>query len=190
MQHNAAPNKAQQFYSDLRLYQLCLVLKKIVEFKDFSRLLSDFPVLFKSDLISRTFQENPLNSSTFQACMNPEKLDEPAYQISVLLASTSSHGSDKSGLKRSFIRTLASHILNVWNKKRNAQNTIKPKSTLWSYYYGNLGFVTRSGVIVKLPSNKSWQKSELSRLHRLINNLCVVLPKTEIKSDFKRVFLQ
>ena len=26
-------------------------------------------------------------------------------------------------------------------------------STLWSYYYGNLGFVTHSGVIVKLPSN-------------------------------------
>ena len=26
--------------------------------------------------------------------------------------------------------------------------------TLWSYYYGNFGFVTHSGVIVKLPSNK------------------------------------
>ena len=37
------------------------------EFKDFSRPLSDFPVLFKADL---TFQESPLNSSTFQACEN------------------------------------------------------------------------------------------------------------------------
>ena len=26
--------------------------------------------------------------------------------------------------------------------------------TLWSYYYGKMGFVTHSGVIVKLPSNK------------------------------------
>ena len=29
-----------------------------------------------------------------------------------------------------------------------------------------------------------------SRLHPLINNLCLVLPKMEIKSDFKCVFLQ
>ena len=55
-------------------------------------------------------------------------------------------------------------------------------STLWSYYYGNLGFITNSGVIVKLPSNKGWQKWELSnmfasRLHPLVNYLCVVLPK-------------
>ena len=56
--------KAQQFYTDLGL-------QKKVEFKDFSRLLSDFPVLFKADLISMTFQESPLNSSTFQACANP-----------------------------------------------------------------------------------------------------------------------
>ena len=52
---------------------------------------------------------------------------------------------------------------------------------LWSYYYGNLGFVTHSSVIVKLPSNKGCQKWELSsmsasRLHRLVNNLCVVMP--------------
>ena len=41
--------KAQQFYTDLGLYQQCQVLQKIVEFKDFSMLLSDFPVLFKAD---------------------------------------------------------------------------------------------------------------------------------------------
>ena len=41
--------KAQQFYTDP--YQQCWVLQKIVEFKDFSRSLSDFPVLFKADLI-------------------------------------------------------------------------------------------------------------------------------------------
>ena len=38
--------KAQQLYIDLGLYQLCQVLQKMEEFKDFSRLLSDIPVLF------------------------------------------------------------------------------------------------------------------------------------------------
>ena len=47
--------KAQQFYTDFGLYQQCQVLQKIVEFKDFSRLLSDFPVLFKVDLIFKDF---------------------------------------------------------------------------------------------------------------------------------------
>ena len=47
--------KAQQFYIDLGLYELCKVLQKVVEFKDFSRLLSDFPVLFKADLIFKDF---------------------------------------------------------------------------------------------------------------------------------------
>ena len=56
--------KAQQFYTELILYQP-------VEFKDFSRLLSDFPVVFKANLFSQTFQESPLNSSTFQACADP-----------------------------------------------------------------------------------------------------------------------
>ena len=36
--------------------------------------MSDFPVLFKADLFSRTFQESPLNSRTFQACGNPDNL--------------------------------------------------------------------------------------------------------------------
>ena len=43
------------------------------EFNDFSRLLYDFPVLFKAYLIFKDFQESPLNSSTFQAgSTNPE----------------------------------------------------------------------------------------------------------------------
>ena len=48
--------------------------EKIVEFKDFSRLLSDFPVLFEADLIFKNFQDSPLNSSTCQACVNHVKL--------------------------------------------------------------------------------------------------------------------
>ena len=51
VQHMLHQIKAQQFYNDLGLYQLCQVLQKIVEFKDFSRLLCGFPVLFKADLI-------------------------------------------------------------------------------------------------------------------------------------------
>ena len=59
--------KAQQFYTDFSLYQQCLVLQKLAEFKDILRLLSDFPVLFKAHLIQARSQ----NSSTFQACVNP-----------------------------------------------------------------------------------------------------------------------
>ena len=51
VQHLLHQIKAQKFYTDLGLYQQCLVLHKIVEFKDFSRLFSDFPVLFIADLI-------------------------------------------------------------------------------------------------------------------------------------------
>ena len=65
---------AQQFYTDWDLYQQCKVLQKIEEFNDFSRPLSDFPVLFKADLIFKDFQESPLNSSTFQACANPDHM--------------------------------------------------------------------------------------------------------------------
>ena len=60
--------KTQQFYTDLGLYQQCLVLKKIVEFKDFSRLLSDFLVLFKADLIFMDFSRKP---SKFQVLFKP-----------------------------------------------------------------------------------------------------------------------
>ena len=44
-----------QFNTDLGLYQQCHVLQKILEIKDFSRLLSDFPVLFKAYLIFKDF---------------------------------------------------------------------------------------------------------------------------------------
>ena len=55
---------------------------EIVEFKDFSNLLSGFPVLFKEDLFSRTFQESPLNSSIFQACANPETTNRQQHKQS------------------------------------------------------------------------------------------------------------
>ena len=49
--------KVQQFYTDLGLYQQCEVLHKIVEFKDFSRISSDFSVLYKADLIFKHFKK-------------------------------------------------------------------------------------------------------------------------------------
>ena len=76
VQHLLHQIKAQKFYTDLDLYQQCKVLQKKEEFRDFSRPLSDFPVLFKADLIFKDFQESPLNSSTFQACANPGKHDQ------------------------------------------------------------------------------------------------------------------
>ena len=52
--------KAQQFYNDLGLYQLCQGLQNIVEFKDFSWLLGDFSVLFKTDLTFKDFSKKAL----------------------------------------------------------------------------------------------------------------------------------
>ena len=46
--------KAQQFYTEIPINE-CQVIQKIVEFKDFLRTLSDFPVLFKADLIFKDF---------------------------------------------------------------------------------------------------------------------------------------
>ena len=50
------------------------VLQKIVEFKDFSRLLSDFPVLFKADLIFKDFSKKHAKlkyfSSLCEHCYN------------------------------------------------------------------------------------------------------------------------
>ena len=43
----------------------------MLEFKDFSRPLSDFPVFFKADLNFKDFSSKPSNASTFQACANP-----------------------------------------------------------------------------------------------------------------------
>ena len=63
--------KAQQFYTDLGLYLQCLLLQKIVEFKDFSRLLSDLPVLFKADLIFKDFSRKPSKLKYFSSLCEP-----------------------------------------------------------------------------------------------------------------------
>ena len=59
--------QAQQFYTDLGLYQQCYVLQKIVEFSDFSRPLSDFPVLLKADLTFKDFSRKPSKFKYFSS---------------------------------------------------------------------------------------------------------------------------
>ena len=44
----------------------------MVKFKDFSRPLSVFQVLFKANLVFKDFSDSPVYTSTFQACANPE----------------------------------------------------------------------------------------------------------------------
>ena len=63
--------KAQQFYYDLGPYHLCKVLQKRVEFKDFSRLLNDFPVLFKADLIFKDISRKPSKFKYFSSLCEP-----------------------------------------------------------------------------------------------------------------------
>ena len=63
--------KAQQFYTDLGLYQQCLVLQKIVEFKDFSRLLGDFPVVFKAYFIFKDFSRKSSKFKYFSSLCEP-----------------------------------------------------------------------------------------------------------------------
>ena len=57
VQHLLHQIKAQQFFTDLDLYQQYYVLQKTEEFKDFSRLLSDLPVLFKAYYFQRLFKK-------------------------------------------------------------------------------------------------------------------------------------
>ena len=63
--------KSQQFHTDLGLCQLCYVLQKIVELKDFSRLFGGFLVLFKADLIFKVFSRKPSKSKYFSSLCEP-----------------------------------------------------------------------------------------------------------------------
>ena len=66
---------AQQFYTDLDtdldLYQQRYVLQKIEEFKDFSRHLSDFPLLFKTSFIFKDFSRKPSKFKYFLSLCEP-----------------------------------------------------------------------------------------------------------------------
>ena len=53
------------------MIKLSTVLQKTVEFKDFSRLLSDFPVLFKADLIFKDFSRQSYIFKYFSSLCEP-----------------------------------------------------------------------------------------------------------------------
>ena len=67
----AAPNKAITLLYWFRSLSTVLSLTEIVEFKDFSRLLSDFPVLFKADLIFKDFSRKPSYFKNFSSLCEP-----------------------------------------------------------------------------------------------------------------------
>ena len=67
----AAPNKGTTIFYWLDPYQQCCVLQKIVEFKAFSRPLSDFPVLFEADLNLKDFLSKPYKFKYFSSLCEP-----------------------------------------------------------------------------------------------------------------------
>ena len=67
--------KAQQFYTDLGLLSTVLSLQKIVEFMEFSRIMSDFSVLFKADLIFKEFLRKPSKFNYFSSLCEPCKIE-------------------------------------------------------------------------------------------------------------------
>ena len=71
VQHMMHKIKAQQFYTDLGLYQQCYVSQKIVKFKNYSRLLCDFPVLFKAGLLYKYFSRKPSKIKYFSSLCEP-----------------------------------------------------------------------------------------------------------------------
>ena len=105
----------QQFYNDLGLYQLCLVLQKLVEFKDFSRLLSDFLVFFKADLIFQDFsrkQTQQIREQRTKFVTGRKRVNkyEPRHEISNNVVCVTSKASDQPVHTRSLIRTFASRL--------------------------------------------------------------------------------
>ena len=56
--------KSQQIYTDLGLYQLCLILQKNSRIQGLFR---DFPVLFKADLIFKDFSRKPSKFKYFSS---------------------------------------------------------------------------------------------------------------------------
>ena len=55
--------------------------RKIVEFKDFSRLLSDFPVLFKADLILKDFSSKASKVKYVSSLCKPWDPDQDLHSF-------------------------------------------------------------------------------------------------------------
>ena len=66
-----APNKGTTILYSFRSLSTVLSLQKIEEFKDFSRPLSDFLVLFKADLIFKDFSRKRSKFKYFSSLCEP-----------------------------------------------------------------------------------------------------------------------
>ena len=75
----AAPNKGNTIYTVLRLQRQCWILLYLLKFKDFSRPLSVFHVLFKANLIFKDFSRQSCIFKYFSS------LCEPWYKIVCLV---------------------------------------------------------------------------------------------------------
>ena len=84
VQHLLQQIKAQQFYTDRGLLSMVLfkVQQKIVEF---SRLLGEFPVLFKADLIFKDFSRKPSKFKYFSSLCKLCKLFFLYTEIHIIL---------------------------------------------------------------------------------------------------------
>ena len=71
VQHMLHQIKAQQFYTDLGLYQQCLVQQKIVKIQGLSKAFECFPVLFKADFIFKDFSRKPSKFKYFSSLCKP-----------------------------------------------------------------------------------------------------------------------
>ena len=98
---------------------MLVVLQKIVEFNDFSRLLSDFPVLFKADLIFKDFSRKP---SKFKYFFKPVRTLYLPLWTGVLMGNLDQHSNqetpmsteslhDTKSLRENGVKMVKSNIL-------------------------------------------------------------------------------
>ena len=66
---------APQFYTDLGLQKQCWILLQMVKFKDFSRPLSVFQVLFKANFIFEDFSSQSCIFKNFSSMREPWRAD-------------------------------------------------------------------------------------------------------------------
>ena len=81
----AAPNIGTTILYRLSFLSTVLRSKKIVEFKDFSRLLSDFPVLFKEGLIFKDFSRKTSKIKYFSSLWEPCDIPAETVVVAVVL---------------------------------------------------------------------------------------------------------
>ena len=77
----AAPNKGITILSDLDLYHQCEFLQKIEEFKDISRPMCNFQVLFKAYFIFKDFSRKLSKFKYFSSLWEPWDLPQKGHKL-------------------------------------------------------------------------------------------------------------